>query len=252
MRVGAWAVIGFLVLPVLVVFPVAVTDQRYLSLPQDGISFRHFQNLFTSALWLSSIGQSIAIALASALNATIVGTLCAIGCWRIDPRWAQAVRGLMLIPLIVPPIVYALGLYRFWITLGLLDSYAGVIIPHAVTAIPYVVILAATALTGFDPRLEQAARNLGASPGQTLWRVILPNIKPAILSGFILAFIHSWDELVIVLFVASRGVFTLPRRIWDGINEHLDPTMVAVATLLILLSVALLALNLAIGARRRP
>ncbi|MEJ0068571.1 MAG: ABC transporter permease [Pseudomonadota bacterium] len=251
-RIGAWMVIGFLVLPVLIVFPVAVTDRRYLSLPQDGVSFRHFLNLFTSEAWLSSIGQSFVIALASASIAVVAGTLCAIGCWRIDVRWAQAVRALMMVPIIVPTIVYALGLYRFWIALDLLDSYLGVIIPHAVTALPYVVILVSTALTGFDPRLEQAARNLGASPAQTLRRVILPNIRPAILSGFLFAFIHSWDELVIVLFIASRGVFTLPRRIWDGINEHLDPTMAAVATLLILLSVALLALNLAIGARRRP
>ncbi len=169
---------------------------------------------------------------------------------RFGSRLSEAVRALMLIPMIVPTIVYALGLYRFWIRLGLLDTYLGVIIAHAVTGIPYVVILVSTALAGFDPRLEQAARNLGASPVQTLRRVIVPSIVPGIVSAAIFAFIHSWDELVIVLFIASRAVFTLPRRIWDGINERLDPTMAAVATVLVLVTVALLIVNLRAGARR--
>jgi putative spermidine/putrescine transport system permease protein len=250
-RVAAWTIVGFLVLPVTIVFPVALTDRRYLSLPQDGISFRHYLNLFTSEAWLGSIAQSLAIGLAASLGAVTVGTLCAIGCWRIGTRLSEAVRTLMLVPIIVPTIVYALGLYRFWIELGLLDSYPGVIIAHTVTSIPYVVILVSTALAGFDPRLEQAARNLGASPGQAMRRVIVPNILPGIVSGAIFAFIHSWDELVIVLFIASRSVFTLPRRIWDGINERLDPTMAAVATLLILVTVGLMVLNMAAGARRK-
>ena len=111
-----------------------------------------------------------------------------------------------------------------------------IVLVHAVTGIPYVVVTVSTALAGFDPRLEQAARNLGASQLQALRRIVLPSIMPGVVSGAIFAFIHSWDELVIVLFIASRAVFTLPRRIWDGINEHLDPTMAAVATIMILLT----------------
>ena len=249
-RVGAWTIIGFLVLPITIVFPVAFTDKRYLSLPQDHMSLQHFANLFTSEAWLSSIGQSFVIAVAAALLSLVAGTLCAIGCWRIGTRWSEAVRTLMLVPIFVPTIVYALGLYRFWIDLGLLDTYTGVILAHGVTGIPYVVIIVSTSLAGFDPRLEQAARNLGASLAQTLRRVIVPSILPGIVSGGIFAFIHSWDELVIVLFIASRKVFTLPRRIWDGINENLDPTMAAVAAVLILLTTGLLVLNTLLGARR--
>jgi len=150
----------------------------------------------------------------------------------------------MLLPIVVPTIVYALGIYRFWVDLRLLDTYTGVILVHAVTGIPYVVVTVSTALAGFDPRLEQAARNLGASQLQALRRVVLPSIMPGVVSGAIFAFIHSWDELVIVLFIASRAVFTLPRRIWDGINEHLDPTMAAVATIMIVLTGLLLVLDL--------
>jgi putative spermidine/putrescine transport system permease protein len=247
-----WAVICFLVLPITVVFPVSLTDKRYLSLPEEGISFKHYVNLFTSAEWLGSIGQSLYIgAMAAAISVT-AGTLCAIGCWRLSSRAGEAVRAMMLVPIVVPTIVYALGIYRFWVDLRLLDTYTGVILVHAVTGIPYVVVTVSTALAGFDARLEQAARNLGASQLQALRRIVLPSIMPGVVSGAIFAFIHSWDELVIVLFIASRAVFTLPRRIWDGINEHLDPTMAAVATIMILLTGVLLVLDLRMRRKGAP
>jgi putative spermidine/putrescine transport system permease protein len=246
----AWAIILFLLLPIAVVFPVALTDQRYLSLPQEHLSLQHFANLFGSAAWLSSIGQSFVIACASTVVTVVAGTLCAIGCWRIGTRLADFVRVLMIVPIIVPTIVYALGIYRLWVDLRLLDSYAGIIVAHAVTGIPYVVIIVSTALAHFDARLDQAARNLGAGLGQRLWLVILPGILPAVASSAIFAFIHSWDELVLALFLASRKVFTLPRRIWDGINEHLDPTMAAVAVLLICVTALLLGAEMWLRARR--
>jgi len=156
----------------------------------------------------------------------------------------------MLLPLIVPSIVYAIGLYRYFRWWDLLDRVLGVIIAHGVTAIPYVVITVSTALAAFDPRLEQAARGMGASLPQLLRWVILPRIMPGIVSGAIFAFIHSWDELVIVLFIASRDVFTLPRRIWDGINENVDPTMAAVAVLLVVFTVLLLLADLTVRKKR--
>jgi putative spermidine/putrescine transport system permease protein len=245
-----WAVICFLVLPITIVFPVSLTDKRYLSLPEDGVSLKHYANLFGSAEWLGSIGQSLYIGVVATAISVAAGTLCAIGCWRLSSRAGEFVRALMLMPIVVPTIVYALGIYRFWVDLRLLDTYTGVIVVHAVTGIPYVVVTVSTALAGFDPRLEQAARNLGAGPFQTLRRVTLPGIMPGVVSGAIFAFIHSWDELVIVLFIASRAIFTLPRRIWDGINEHLDPTMAAVATIMIALTAVLLVVDLKVRRKK--
>ena len=249
-RGAAWAVLLFLLLPIAVVLPVSLTDQRYLSLPQHGLSLRYYENLLHSADWQSSIWQSLLIACVAAAIAVALGTLCAIGCWRMGTRWARAVQALMLIPIVVPTIVYALGLYRFYAKLGLLDTLLGVVLAHAVTAIPYVVVIVATALTGVDARLEQAARSLGAGPWQAMRRVLLPLLRPAMLSGALFAFVHSWDELVIVLFIAGRHVFTLPRRMWDGINDKLDPTLAAVAVLLMVLSAALLFLDLWLRGRR--
>ncbi|WP_174219249.1 ABC transporter permease [Microvirga sp. 17 mud 1-3] len=247
----AWAIICFLVLPITIVFAVSVTDRHYLSLPEHGISFQYYRNLFTSGPWLSSIAQSFVIACASTAIAGVTGTLCAIGCWRLGNRASNFIRLLMLAPIMVPTIVYALGIYQFWIDLRLLDSYTGLIIAHAVTGIPYVVITVSTALAGFDPRLEQASLNLGASMFQTLRLVIIPSIMPGVASGLIFAFIHSWDELVLALFIAGRGVFTLPRRMWDGINEALDPTMASVAAVLVLITVGLLVADIAIRASRK-
>lgn len=245
----AWMAVVYLVLPITIVIPVSFTDQRFLSLPQDGLSLRHYENLLGSAPWLAAIGQSAVIALASTLLAVVAGTLCAIGCWRIGSRYTEWMRALMLLPLIIPSIVYAVGLYRYFGWLDLLGTYLGVTLAHGVTGIPYVVITVSAALSSFDPRLEQAARGMGASLWQTLRWVILPRIAPGIASGAIFAFIHSWDELVLVLFIGSRSIITLPRKIWDGINENADPTMAVVAVLLIVLTLGLLLLD---GALRKP
>ena len=247
---AAWAVALYLLLPISIVIPVSMTDQRFLSLPQETLSLRHYATVLSSPEWLHSIWQSFLIAIAATAIAVTAGTLCAIGCWRLSRRSTELIRALMLLPIIIPSIVYAIGLYRYFAKLDLLDRFLGVVLAHGVTGIPYVVITVSTALAAFDPRLEQAARGMGASLGQTLRWVILPRIAPGIVSGGIFAFIHSWDELVMVLFIASRDVFTLPRRIWDGINENLDPAMAAVAVLLVVFTMLLLLLDLALRKRR--
>ena len=250
-NVLAWSVLLFLLLPISIVFPLSLTDQRFLSLPYEAPSLQHYVTFFTSERWLTSTWQSLVIAVFSTVLAVASGTLCAIGCWKLSTRLTDLVRVLMLLPIIVPSIVYALGIYRLWIRLDLLDTYLGIILVHGVTGIPYVMITVSATLANFDPRLEQAARSMGANLSQTLRWVIMPRVMPGIASGAIFAFIHSWDELVIVLFIAGRNVFTLPRRMWDGINEHLDPTMAAVATVLIVLTIILLAAEFLLRGKKR-
>jgi len=250
-RSMAWAIICFLVLPITTLFAVSLSDRSYLSLPSESLSLRNYQHLFASPQWLSSIWQSFVIACASTAIAGCLGTLAAVGCWRISSALANTVRLAMLIPMMLPPIIYALGAYQVWADFGWVNTYTGIIVAHSATGIPYVVITVSTSLASLDPRLEQAARNLGAGIGQSLRYVILPNIKPGIVSGLVFAFIHSWDEVVVVLFIAGRTVFTLPRKMWDGINEQLDPTMSAVASLLILLTFILLALDLILRKKKR-
>ena len=236
----AWIIVLFLLLPSFLVVPVSLTDTDYLALPEQGLSLRWWRAFLTSPDWTFAFLQSLGIGLAATAIAVTAGTLCAIGCWRVSNRWSSLVRALILVPMIVPTIVYALGLFRVFAKVGLLDTFPGVILAHAALGLPYPVITVGAALVNFDPRLEQAARSLGASGFRTLWMVTLPNLWAGILSGAIFAFVVSWDELVVVLFIAGRRVHTLPREIWSGIRDNLDPTIAVVATLLIV--VTLLAL----------
>jgi len=247
----AWAVLSFLALPAFIVIPVSFTDTRYLSLPEEGLSLQHWETFLTSSEWLSSIWESFWIATVSTAMAVMAGTLCAIGCWRLSSRMSERVRSAMILPLAVPTIVYALGIYRLYVELDLVGTALGVVLAHTVTGLPYVVLATSASLSNLDPRLEQAARGLGASVGQTLRHVIVPNIVPGILSGAIFAFIHSWDELLVVIFIGGRALFTLPRRMWDGINDNLDPVIAVVATALILFTLLVLTAELSLRARRQ-
>jgi putative spermidine/putrescine transport system permease protein len=233
-------VLLFLLLPAFLVLPVSLTDTDYLAMPENGLSLRWWQALAADPQWTVGFLQSMGIGLTATAIAVTAGTLCAIGCWRLGNRWSGLVRGLILVPMIVPTIVYALGLFRVFAKVGLLDSFTGVILAHACLGMPYPAITVGAALVNFDPRLEQAACNLGASGFQTLRMVTLPNLWAGILSGAIFAFVVSWDELVIVLFIAGQRVHTLPRQIWSGIRENLDPTIAAVATLLIAVTLVVL------------
>jgi putative spermidine/putrescine transport system permease protein len=236
----AWFVAVYLVAPLVMVVPISFTDRRFLSMPQDGLSLQHYANILNNPVWLSSIWQSLIVSVAAAVIAVVLGTMASIGCWRIASHRSEMVRGFLLMPLFVPSIIHALGMYRMWIDLGIIDSFAGVILADVLTAIPYVIITVSAALANFDSRLEQASRSLGATTSQTIRWVILPNIRAGVISGALFAFVHSWDEIVVLLFIAGRKVKLLPRAIWDGINDQVDPTIAAIATILIAITIAVL------------
>ncbi|QCO55460.1 ABC transporter permease [Pseudorhodobacter turbinis] len=246
----AWLFLAFLVLPALVAIPVSLTPKRFLSFPEDSLSLRHFANLFTSSEWLSSLYQSAVIATSTALFATFLGTLCSIGLWRITSKYSDAVRALLLLPLIIPQIISAMAFYRLWIPLGLLDSYLGLILAHTILATPMVLITVSASLANFDPNLEQASRNMGANAWTTMRRVIVPSIKPGILAGGLFAFILSWDEIVVTLFISKFNTYTLPRRMWNGIRENTDPTVAAAAVVLIAVTLTAFGISLMLARRR--
>ncbi|QOF75074.1 ABC transporter permease (plasmid) [Aminobacter sp. SR38] len=249
LRTGAWISLLFLVLPALVAIPISLTPKRFLSFPTDSLSLRHFENLFTSPEWLSSFYQSVVIASATAACATMIGTLAALGLWRITSKYSELIRMLLLLPLIIPQIISAMAFYRLWIPLGLLDTYSGLILAHTILAAPMVLITVSASLANFDPKLEQASRNMGASGFTTLRRVILPSVRPGVLAGALFAFILSWDEIVVSLFISKFTVVTLPRRMWNGIRENTDPTVAAAAVILVVIT--LCAFAVAVRVRRR-
>jgi putative spermidine/putrescine transport system permease protein len=243
MQTGAWLVLAFLVLPILVVIPVSLTDTSYIGLPKDGLSLQHYEAYFTSARWLKGTGVSIAIGLAVATFATVLGTAFAIGCWFLSDRAATIARWVLITPILVPPVVQSLGFYRFWVQLGLIDTYAGVVLAHTLLALPYVSISVFAALANLDRKLPQASRSLGASVWQTVRMVVVPAARPGMITGAVFAFIVSFDEIVGVLFITVRRVETLPKLIWEGIQDNIDPTIAAVATVLVILTLIATALR---------
>ncbi|THH34264.1 ABC transporter permease [Aliishimia ponticola] len=246
-QTGAWLVIAFLVLPILVVLPISFTDTSYIGLPKEALSLQHYANYFTDPDWLGATWTSVWVGLVVATCASVLGTAFAIGCWFLSDRAAMVARWVLITPILVPPVVQSLGFYRFWVKLGLIDTHFGVILAHTLLALPYVSISVFAALSNLDRNLPRAARSLGASVMQTVWAVVVPAARPGIATGFIFAFIVSFDEIVGVLFITVRNVQTLPKMIWEGIQDNIDPTIAAVATLLI----ALTLIATAIGVLRR-
>ena len=242
-RIGggiAYFVAFFLLLPLIAVVPISFTPKRYLSMPTDEWSFRHYEALFTSDVWLASIGNSIVIAFFTSILATILGTVFGLGLWYRRPPNAALLIGLTILPLAVPPVISAIIIYFLLAKLGLLDTMSGLIVGHTIMVVPFAVVSILTALSKLDRDMELAARNLGASIWQTTFFVILPNMKFGLLSAWFLTLVLSWEETAVTLFVSGVDVITLPKRIWDNLRLNVDPIIAAVAVVMVLVTAAII------------
>jgi putative spermidine/putrescine transport system permease protein len=235
-NVVTWLVLVFLALPVLVNFPISLTDNAYLSLPNEGLSLQHYYKLVQDHTWLQTAGRSVIVAASTAVLATIIGGLCAFASWQLSGWVAGAVRTLVLIPLVVPSIVSALGFRRLVVDLGLFDTYPGIILVYVIISVPYVFICVSTSLALFDIKLLHASRSLGANQFQSIRMILVPSIFPGLLAGAVLAFVNAWDELVILLFITGRSVILLPRKMMQGIQEDIDPSLAAAASVLVIMT----------------
>jgi putative spermidine/putrescine transport system permease protein len=181
--------------------------------------------------------NSIIVASATAALATLLGTLAALGLARPEFRFRGAVTALLLSPMVLPIIVTAVAIYLFYARIGLNGSFTGLVLAHTILASPFVVVTVGATLATYDRTLSRAAASLGAGPVRAFFRVMLPLILPGIASGALFAFITSFDDVVVALFVAGTEQRTLPRQMWSGVRENLDPTITAVATMLVVLSI---------------
>lgn len=237
----------FLIAPILIIVPLSFNSEPYftftpamLSLDPDGYSLRWYRDIFDNPQWTEAIRNSIVIGVASTILSTILGTLAALGLQRSDLPFRGAIMGLLISPLIVPVVIAAAGMYFFYSTIGLAQTNLGIILAHTALGTPFVVITVSATLAGFDRSLTRAASSLGAPPQTVFFRVTLPIIAPGVISGALFAFITSFDEVVMVLFLGGPGQRTIPRQMWSGIREQISPTILAVATCLIVISVLLL------------
>lgn len=235
--------IAFLLMPLLAIVPVSFTGARYLSMPKGNWSLRHYEALLTNPVWLESIKLSLGIAVASAAISTVLAVLFGLGLWYKRNRITMALAALVFLPMVMPPVVSAIILYFFetnlidiapWIGF---DSIGGVILAHVVVATPFALVTFMVSLSQIDKRIDMAARGLGASLWQSIFRVVLPNAKFGIISAAFFAFILSWEEISVTLFITSFNVVTLPRQMWNGMRDNVDPAIAAISVILISLTV---------------
>jgi len=229
----------FLLMPLIAVIPVSFTPTRYLALPDGEWSLRHYRALMDNPAWIGGVGLSILIGMISAVLATTLALLFSLGIWILQPRYAGLWIGIALLPMVAPPVVSALTLYFFLITLSkfnsfiAFDTWAGVALAHSVMIAPYAVVLISVALVQVDRRIDLAARGMGAGLARRIRSIILPNIRFGVLSALLLTFVLSWEEIGVTLFITSVNAVTLPRLMWMGLRDNIDPAIAAISVILI-------------------
>jgi ABC-type spermidine/putrescine transport system permease subunit II len=236
------ALIGivFLMLPIVIVIPMSFSSAQSLMFPPPGYSLRWYHAFFGDSSWMAALWNSLIVATASTLLAVVVGTLAAYGLVRGRFVGRGLIETNFMAPLILPSIITAIALYITFARVGLLGTYAGLIIAHTLHNVPYVVVLMSVAISSFDERLEQIARTLGGNERTIFLRILAPNLAPSILASSILVFTVSFDEVILTLFLFGTR-FTVPKQMINRLELQIDPTITAVATLLILFTLAALA-----------
>jgi putative spermidine/putrescine transport system permease protein len=238
----------YLIVPILIVIPLSLSSSQFLRFPPPGWSVQWYREFFTNPAWLEALWNSLRIGLISATIATVIGSSAAYGLNAGDLRGRRVLIGFFLSPMIVPVVVLAISLYGLYARIGIVGGMIGIVVGHVVYITPLVIVNVMAALQKFDPAYERASISLGAGPFETVMRVTLPNVMPGIVSGFLLAFITSFDDLVISMFVGG-SVMTLPRKFWEDLVVVIEPTQAAASIVLVLISVVLLGAWAAVQSR---
>ena len=252
-RVICGAILVFLITPILVIIPLSFNSEPYFTYPMPGLSLRWYLDFFIgekSDVWQLAIKNSCIIAFFATILATLLGTVAAVGLSNSRMPFKTTVMGILISPMIVPLVITAVGMKFFYTDMRITPNQMAdiheslhlvpLILAHAALGTPFVVITVTATLTGFDHSLTRAAASLGASGVRTFFKVTVPLVMPGMISGALFAFITSFDEVVIVLFLAGAPEYTIPRQMFSGIREQISPTILSVATILVLLSIVLL------------
>ena len=243
----AWLTLAFLMLPILIIIPLSFNAEPYftftegmLAFEADAYSLEWYREIINDEKWILAIKNSFYIGFFATILATVLGTCAAIGLSNPSMPFQRIIMAILLSPMIVPLIITAAGMFFFYSQMNIAGTYIGVIIAHAALGTPFVIITVNAALAGFDYSLVRASMSLGAPPLMTFLKVVVPLIRPGVISGALFAFITSFDEVVVVLFLAGPEQRTITRQMFSGLREQINPTILAVATLLIVISVLML------------
>lgn len=259
------SVLVFLIAPVLIIMPLSFNAEPYFTFTDGMLNFDAeaysnrwymdilhngmkapgaiegwWSDMWNNAQWIRAARNSFFIATVSASIATVLGTLAALGLSRPEMPQRALITSLLISPMIVPLVITATGMFFFYSSIGIAKTYTGVILAHVTLGVPFVIITVTATLSGFDMSLVRASQNMGANGWITFRRIIMPLILPGMISGALFAFITSLDEVVVVLFIADVEQRTIPRQMFSGIREQISPTILAVASILVVMSVCLL------------
>ncbi|MGM0560915.1 MAG: ABC transporter permease [Pseudomonadota bacterium] len=240
LRIFVALVCVFLVAPIFAIIPLSFSSGTFLSYPMPGFSFRWYEEVLAPRPWMFTLRNSLFVAIGATIFSTTLGTLAALAMARKNLRSLPVINAFLLAPMIVPLIITAVGLYFFFAQLGLTNSFTGLIIAHTALCLPFVLVTVAATLEGFDGTLVRAAQSLGAPPLTVFRRVILPIISPGVASGALFAFAISFDEVVVAVFLAGPTQRTLPKQMFSGLRENIDPSILAMATLLVVMATGLM------------
>lgn len=241
-RTIAALVLIFLVLPTFIVIPLSVSSSKYMEFPPPGFSLQWYESFFNNPMWMDSLWLSIKVGIGTMILATIIGTMASVTLARVKNKFTEFLYFLFIIPMVIPLIIVAIVVYSLFIRMNLQGSYFGLVLAHTIIAIPYVITTVLGALKSYDIRIEQAAISLGAHPLKAFLKVTVPVISPALVSGALFAFVTSFDELIIAIFISDTFTKTLPVKMWEDIRMEIDPTLAALASILIGISILIFAI----------
>ena len=246
----------FLLMPLIAVVPVSFTPSRNLSVSGDEWSLRHYRALIENPAWLQGVWLSIRIGLVASLFSTALAAAFSLGIWMLQPRFAGFYMGIAMLPMVAPPVVSALTLYFFltslsqWNDLVGYDRFLGVALAHSVMVAPFAVVLITVALSQVDRRIDLAARSMGAGLMTRVFRIIVPNIRFGLIAALFLTFVLSWEEIGVTLFITSVNAVTLPRLMWMGLRDNIDPAIAAISVVLIAIVVTVVLIKTAVQLRQ--
>jgi putative spermidine/putrescine transport system permease protein len=243
LRIFVGLVLVFLIAPILAIMPLSFNSETFFSYPMPGFSTKWYvgeAGFFTNPRWTDALKLSIIVAVATTALATFLGTFAALGLSRSRIPGRAAIMAVLISPMIVPVIISAIGLFFFYAYVGLNGTLIGIILAHTALATPFVVITVTATLMSFDRTLMRAGASCGAPPHTVFFKVVLPLILPGVISGALFAFVTSFDEVIVILFIGGPEQRTLPRQMFSGIREQISPTITAAASVLIVFSTILL------------
>lgn len=223
-----------LLAPIIIIFIMSFTSVSYFQFPPPGYSFKWYQAFFEDVSWMESLFRSLQISFFTTILAVVIGTIAANAVVRLNFPGKQLFMGLMVAPMIIPVIIVGIALYRFFSPLQLTGTMTGMVLSHSILSIPMVFVTVLASLKGMDRNLELAAMGLGSTPLEAFFKVTFPFIRPAIFSGALFAFLTSFDELVVTIFLAGPTTKTLPVKMWEDLRTQVDPTIAAISSVLII------------------